>query len=285
MEEVYILLWVLVLLVVIAVLFILPISAFVISLVTKRRLTQRLAKLESLTGLSTNQPDLLRELKELRLRVEQLELGLSSTTTKPGPTETVKEPEPIRERPAPPPIPVEPQPTGPTPAPVSFFTAADLESVIGRRWIGWVAVLLILFATGFFLKYAFENRWIGEVGRVAIGIFGGALMTTLGFRYFKRGWKIFSQILTSGGVVLLYLSTYAAFGYYHLVPQKAAFAFLAILIAEAAALALIYEAPAIAIMALIGGFITPVLLHSNQDQHLSLFGYIIAIDLGSLVLL
>ena len=60
---------------------------------------------------------------------------------------------------------------------------------------------------------------------------------------------------------------------------------MAILIAEAAALALLYEAPAIAIMALLGGFLTPLLLHSNRDQYLSLFAYIIAIDIGALALL
>jgi len=157
--------------------------------------------------------------------------------------------------------------------------------MIGRRWVGWAAVSLILFATAFFLKYAFENRWIGEVGRVTIGIAGGVLMTSLGFRYFKRGWRIFAQMLTGGGVVLLYLSAYAAFGYYHLVPQKAAFVFLAILIAEAAALAVLYEAPAIAIMALVGGFLTPLLLHSDRDHHLALFGYLIAIDIGALAVL
>ena len=71
--------------------------------------------------------------------------------------------------------------------------------------------------------------------------------------------------------MLLYLSTYAAFGYYHLVGQKTAFVFLAILIAEAAALSLVYNAPAIAIMALIGGLLTPVLLHSDRDQYRSFF--------------
>src|SRR5690348_2911796 len=37
--------------------------------------------------------------------------------------------------------------------------AESLETVIGQKWIGWVSVVLILFAAGFFLKYAFENRW------------------------------------------------------------------------------------------------------------------------------
>ena len=41
-----------------------------------------------------------------------------------------------------------------------------LEQVIGRKWLGWVAILLIFGAAVFFLKYAFENRWIGELGRV-----------------------------------------------------------------------------------------------------------------------
>jgi uncharacterized membrane protein len=157
--------------------------------------------------------------------------------------------------------------------------------MIGRRWVGWVAISLILFATAFFLKYAFDNRWIGELGRVTIGIAFGIAMCVAGFRYHKRGWRIFSQILTAGGIVLLYLSSYAAFGYYHLVGQKTAFAYLVILIAQAAALALVYNAPAIAIMALIGGFLNPVLLHSDRDQYQSFFAYLVVLDAGALALL
>ena len=110
-------------------------------------------------------------------------------------------------------------------------------------------------------------------------------MSLAGFRYRRKGWRVFSQILTAGGIVLLYLSTYAAFGYYHLVGQKTAFFFLALLIAEAAAIALIYNAPAIAIMALIGGFLTPVLLHSGRDQYRTFFTYLVALDVGALALL
>jgi uncharacterized membrane protein len=168
---------------------------------------------------------------------------------------------------------------------LSALDAFELESLIGRRGVGWVAVILILFATAFFLKYAFDNRWIGELGRVSIGIGFGIAMSVAGRRYHQRGWHIFSQILTAGGIVLLYLSTYAAFGYYHLVGQKSAFAFLAVLIAEAAALSLVYNAPAIAIMALIGGLLTPVLLHSDRDQYRSFFTYLVVLDAGALALL
>jgi uncharacterized membrane protein len=220
-----------------------------------------------------------------RNRITALEALLAGrpVIVEPGPAPP---PEPVVQ--PPPPIAPEPLPPPPPPRvsrPATSLNAFELESLIGRRGVGWVAVVLILFATAFFLKYAFDNRWIGELGRVSIGITFGTAMSLAGFRYRRRGWRIFSQILTAGGIVLLYLSTYAAFGYYHLVGQKTAFAFLAILIAEAGALALVYNAPAIAIMALIGGLLTPVLLHSDRDQYRSFFTYLVVLDAGALALL
>ena len=292
MDDFFIVIYLLLILLVLIGIFGLPIAAFVITLLTKRKLNQRLAKLEALHGISPEQKTLTQQVEQLSLRIRQLEERLASGVVTPPPItgpppDTEQAPQPVTPPvlvPSSVPTPVTTTPPAATP-PAATRTANDIESMIGRRWVGWAAVSLILFATAFFLKYAFENRWIGEVGRVTIGIAGGVLMTSLGFRYFKRGWRIFAQMLTGGGVVLLYLSAYAAFGYYHLVPQKAAFVFLAILIAEAAALAVLYEAPAIAIMALVGGFLTPLLLHSDRDHHLALFGYLIAIDIGALAVL
>ena len=172
-----------------------------------------------------------------------------------------------------------------SPAPSIVRRTEHLESVIGRRWLGWAAIVLILFALAFFLKYAFENRWVGEVGRVAIGIAAGISLSFAGLHYHRRGWRVFSQMMTAGGIMLLYLSAYGAFGFYHLIDQSAAFPFLGILIAEAAALAYFYNAPAIAMMALVGGFLAPVLLRSDRDHYRELFGYITALDLGAMALL
>ena len=239
-----------------------------------------------------------KRISQLEARFNRLEATLAGHATvppraaTPEPQRTTEPPPPVTEPSQPPPSP-EPKPETPPPQPgpppitppAPALNAYQLESIIGRRWVGWIAISLILFATAFFMKYAFDNRWIGEVGRVATGIAFGIAMSVLGLRYYQRGWRIFSQILTAGGIVLLYLSSYAAFGYYHLVGQKTAFVFLAILIAEAAALALVYNAPAIAIMALIGGFLTPLLLHSDRDQYRSFFTYIVALDIGALALL
>jgi uncharacterized membrane protein len=288
---------VLIAMVVILVMIALPIVALVISIRSRLKLKEHLHR-ASLTPADSNllqeirKADLApmaRALQELEARIQNLERSLAGGTR---PVEPITPPPPtvIGTTPAPP-LPIAAAPPPPTTIPQALtaslprIKAAEIESIIGRRWLGWVAISLILFATAFFLKYAFDNRWIGELGRVTIGVAAGVTLAALGFKYHRRAWRIFSQILTAGGVVLLYLSAYAAFGYYHLVPQKAAFVFLIVLVAEAAGLALLYDAPAIAIMALIGGFLSPLLLRSDRDQYRSLFGYITVLDLGALALL
>ncbi len=162
--------------------------------------------------------------------------------------------------------------------------ALDLESLIGGRGLGWVAVVLLLFAGGFFLQQVFDRGLIGELWRVAIGLGIGVTLCLAGWRFYRRGWIIFSQMLTAGGIVLLYLSTFATFGFYHLLPREHAVFFFIAIIVEAAFLAILYEAPAIALMAVIGGLLTPVLLHSDRDQYLGLFTYLAVLDAGVVLL-
>ena len=282
---------------------ILPIVALVVSVRTRNKLNQQLSRLQFSSPLAPAESQGLSQIvQELTARVARLEAaqsqGPSVVAVSPPPeaarTEVDARPQPPVSLPPPvaapprtfepPPPPIQPPPFS-TIRPPRTINAQELESIIGRRWLGWTAVALILFATAFFLKYAFDNRWIGELGRVSIGISAGVTLAALGYLYHKRKWRVFSQILTAGGVVLLYLSAYASFGYYHLATQKAAFFYIAILIAEAAGLALLYDAPAIAVMALIGGFLNPILLRSDRDQYRSLFGYIFALDIGTLALL
>lgn len=278
---------------------VLPIVSLVVSIRTRTKLNRSISRIESLPspGASPSPKLLLDALQQLTVRVARLEAAMKiappGASPKPAderPPETVTPPPPTAVQPAPPiaqlPPTVLPPPPSYAPATTTRTRqAGELESIIGRRWLGWAAIGLILFATAFFLKYAFDNRWIGELGRVAIGVGAGITLTVLGFRYHQRGWRVFSQILTGGGIVLLYLSAYASFGFYNLAPQRAAFVYMTILIAEAAGLALLYNAPAIGVMALLGGFLVPVLLRSDRDQYRALFGYIFALDVATLALL
>lgn len=270
--------------------FVLPIVALVLAITTRRRLNKEIARLRSslptdlAQHLSSSRPDsTAAAIQQLEVRIDQIETTLRSMRQAPRqPIVPTELPRPI----PPPPVPAPPLPPRPVEPVITRAPkqAADIESIIGRRLVGWIAIGLILLATAFFLKFAFDNRWIGELGRVAIGVTAGIGLNLLGYRYYRRGWRIFSQLLTAGGIVLLYLSVYAAFGYYHLVTQKAAFVYLVILVAQAAGLAVLYNAQAIAVMALIGGFLAPVLLRSDRDQYRSFFGYLALLDVGALAM-
>ncbi|MCH5378029.1 MAG: DUF2339 domain-containing protein, partial [Planctomycetes bacterium] len=162
--------------------------------------------------------------------------------------------------------------------------AIHWEDLIGRKALGWAAVVLLLFAAAFFLRYAYENNWIGPQGRVGVGILAGLGLITAGWRYHRQRWRIFSQMLTSAGVVALFLSVYSSFGFYHLVPQQIATAFLLAIVIESALIAVLYRSAALAWMSLLGGLLTPLLMSSEVDQYQPFFIYLFLIDLGVILM-
>ena len=42
---------------------------------------------------------------------------------------------------------------------------ASLEKRIGQYWLNRIGIVAILIGVSYFLKYAFENNWIGPAGR------------------------------------------------------------------------------------------------------------------------
>jgi uncharacterized membrane protein len=187
------------------------------------------------------------------------------------------------------------RPATPAPPPEEEFVEMQLaeqdhavsgfEALIGGRALGWIAVVLLLIAAALFFRVVFEKGLIGPLGRVAIGLGVGLLLTGAGYVFHRRGWRVFSQMLTAAGIVLLYLTTFASFGFYELIPSSfAAAPFMIAVIAEALLLAVLYESPAIALMAVVGGLLTPLLLATDEDRYVQLFGYLGLLNAGVVLL-
>src|SRR5207249_4763599 len=71
---------------------------------------------------------------------------------------------------------------------------------------------------------------------------------------------------------------------YHLIGQPPAFALMALVTATAVVLAARYDAYPIAILGLLGGFMTPALLTTHVDNEIGLFGYVALLNAGVLAL-
>lgn len=157
----------------------------------------------------------------------------------------------------------------------------SFEAEIGLRWLGKIGILALVLGVAFFLKYAFENDWIGEAGRVAIGIMSSVVLIFLGDSL-RTKFNEYAATLTGGGIAVLYLSIYSSFAYYELVGQTSAFAAMAIVTALGAFLAVHYDQINLVLLSIVGGFLTPILLSSVTNNEVALFGYITILNLGIL---
>jgi uncharacterized membrane protein len=119
---------------------------------------------------------------------------------------------------------------------------ANLEKKIGQYWLNRIGIVAILVGVSYFLKYAFENNWIGPGGRIAIGLLAGIGLVIWSERFRSRGYKAFSYSLKAVGIGTLYLSLWGAFQVYHLIPAGVAFAAMVIVTGATIALALSQDA-------------------------------------------
>ena len=234
--------------------------------------------------------ELRKLLGELTARVFRIERALHLE-----PAGTV-EPRPALQAPAPPaPSPVAAELKTPTqarpgipakPAQVSSGkrSNADLESRIGSHWLNRIGIAAVLIGVSYFLKFAFDNNWIGPAGRVAIGLLAGIAIVVWSESFRNRGYRIFSYSLKAVGIGILYLSLYAAFQIYSLVPSGVAFVMMLAVTAATALMAWTQDAEILAAFALIGGFSTPLLLSTGQNREVALFSYVAILDLGALAL-
>jgi len=140
----------------------------------------------------------------------------------------------------------------------------DIESLLGANWLSKLGIAALAIATALFLKYAFDVGWIVPAARVAIGLaFSGALYGCGQFLLRRPRYRAYAQVLAAGGIVVLFLSIYAAYSLYHLIGFAVAFGVLAVGAVAASALAVANNTEGIALICLAGAFATPALIRGE----------------------
>ncbi len=160
----------------------------------------------------------------------------------------------------------------------------SLERRIGSQWLNRVGVVAVLVGVSYFLKLAIESGWIGPGIRVVLGLMAGAGLFWWSERFRRPNSLAFSYSLKAVGVGILYLSLWASFQLYHLLPGAAAFVAMMIVTAATAGVAVVEDAELPAGLALLGGLLTPVLCGNDENHEAVLFCYLLLLSLGALVL-
>ncbi len=172
----------------------------------------------------------------------------------------------------------EPVAAGPATATAPPRSAADTERFVGGRVLLAVGAIALLLGVSFFLKYAFDNGWIGPAGRVAIGLLAGAALLLASERLRSISQSVFAQGVTALGAGVLYLSLWAAGNGFHLVSLAVSFTGMVLVTGLLIVLALRRDSELTATWGLIGGLVTPLLNASTMPSTPTLLAYLVLLD-------
>jgi uncharacterized membrane protein len=173
----------------------------------------------------------------------------------------------------------------PVPVPVPTpIPSRSLEERIGTRWITWVGSLALFLAVAFFLQVAVTRGWLGPTARIALAIAFGTTLAIVGDHFLRKRMRPLGQGLLGTGAAILYIALYAGMAAYHLYTPHAAFAGFALITLATMTLAVRHESFPIALLALLGGLATPVLVSTGAPELHALCLYLAILDLGVLAI-
>ncbi len=149
-----------------------------------------------------------------------------------------------------------------------------------RRWFTEgnvpvkVGVIVLFVGVAYLFKYAADQGWLRvpiEFRFLGVAI---AALAALGFAWRKReSHRAFALSLQGGAIGVLILTIFAAYRLYALLPPAFAFALLVVVVAGAGALAVLQDSLALALLAIVGGFLAPILITTGSNNHVALFSY------------
>ena len=170
---------------------------------------------------------------------------------------------------APIPAPAAPQPPAENPAIAAikrWFTEGNVPVKIG--------VIVLFLGVAALLKYAADQGWLSMPMEFRLAGVAAAALGALVFAWRKReSHRLFALSLQGGAIGILILTIFAAFKLYALLPAGFAFALLVAVVAGGAMLAVLQDAIALAVLAIVGGFLAPILISTGQGNHVALFSY------------
>ena len=156
---------------------------------------------------------------------------------------------------------------------VKFFTTGNVVARVG--------VVVLFFGFAFLIRLAAESGMLPIELRLAAVALGGFGMLVAGWRLRAKR-PDYAVVVQGGGVGVLYLVIFAAARMYDLMPMSLAFGLMVVMVVASGALAVLQNAPALAVLGVSGGFLAPILTSTGQGSHVALFSYYALLNAGIL---
>ena len=172
---------------------------------------------------------------------------------------------------------------GPEPPPVGAAWGRALRSLLfGGNTLVRVGVILLFFGFAFFLSYAAEQGWFPPEIRLGTAAAAGVALLAIGWRL-RDVRREYALALQGCGAGVVYLTAFAAVNFYDVIPAGVGLGIMLVLVGLTAALAVSQDAPSLAVLSSLGGFLGPVLV-TRDASHVALFSYYAILDAGIVTL-
>ena len=200
----------------------------------------------------------------------------------PAAADPTAEPTPIGAAEPPPREPAKPAPAPPPSRPPR--PRIEWERWIGVRGAAVLGAVVLALAGILFLRYSIEAGLISPPLRVTLGVLAGVASIVVAQLLRRRGYDVTANGLSGAGLVMLYAAVWAARNLYDLIGAVPAFVVFLVITAAGGVLSWRYRSLVVALLGLVGGFLTPILIASESDNPIGLFTYLLLLNAGLAVL-
>ena len=191
---------------------------------------------------------------------------------------------PIPPPPPPPRPPIQPRVEAPEPPeppePPAPAWSFDWERLVGVRLFSAIAGIALVFAAVFFLRYSIDQGWLQPPIRVMIGILVAITLLVVCDRKAARKYPVTANAMDAAAIAILFATFFAAHSLWNLISGGVAFGLLALVTLVAVLLSIRRESLFIAVLGLLGGFATPILLSTGENRPIPLFAYLLLLNVG-----
>lgn len=161
-----------------------------------------------------------------------------------------------------------------------------LEEKLFRYGFVYVGGIAVALSVVYMVRYSMEMGWLGPAVRCILGALLGILLIAGGevmrrHPILRAGSVVKpSQVppgLTAAGVSALFISIFAAYGLYELLPPIVAFLALGAVWVLAMLLSIL-QGPFVAALGILGGYLVPILVQTGHPSAYGLFPYLLAVN-------
>jgi uncharacterized membrane protein len=183
-------------------------------------------------------------------------------------------------------------PTPPRPRAQVAQPSMSFEERFGTQWVVWVGGLALALGGFFLVRYSIEQGLVGPGVRVTLGALLALALIAAG-EWARRNERLtgiaglpaasIPGVLTAVGTTVAYADVFAAHALYDFLGPAAAFLLLGVVALATLAAALLHG-PALAGLGLVGAYVTPLLVASDQPDYWTLYIYLAVVTASAFAL-